>query len=126
MYTVQEVIVYIVLIVYREYGEEEEEDGDTHSTIRRQSVIIEGLTMETDELRVRTPTSLFLLYVPKLFYLNFYFLQKYCIKECQNYEFNAKIGFSFSHGLLCAYFSSLMFFLRKNIIAKPPPPRTVY
>ena len=68
MYTVQEVIVYIVLIVYREYGEEEEEDGDTHSTIRRQSVIIEGLTMETDELRVRTPTSLFLLYVPKLFY----------------------------------------------------------
>ena len=62
MYTVQEVIVYIVLIVYREYGEEEEEDGDTHSTIRRQSVIIEGLTMETDELRVRTPTSLFLLY----------------------------------------------------------------
>ena len=67
MYTVPEVSVYIVLIVSREYGEEEE-DGDTHSTIRRQSVIIEGLTMETDELRVRTPTSLFLLYVPKLFY----------------------------------------------------------
>jgi hypothetical protein len=37
--------------VFREYGEGE--DGDTHSTIRRQSVIIEGLTMETDELRVR-------------------------------------------------------------------------
>lgn len=34
---------------HREYSEAE--DGDTHSTIRRQSVIIEGLTMETDELR---------------------------------------------------------------------------
>lgn len=34
---------------HREYGEEGE--GDTHSTIRRQSVIIEGLTMETEELR---------------------------------------------------------------------------
>ena len=61
--------MYIVLIVYREYGEEEEEDGDTHSAIRRQSVIIEGLTMETDELRVCGC----LLYVPKLYYLNFYF-----------------------------------------------------
>ncbi len=35
----------------REYGDEGVE-ADTHSTIRRQSVIIEGLTMETDELRV--------------------------------------------------------------------------
>ena len=83
--------MYIVLIVYREYGEEEEEDGDTHSAIRRQSVIIEGLTMETDELRVRTPTWGCLPYVPKLFYLNFYFRQNIALRDAKSMILTRKL-----------------------------------